>query len=98
MVRSGHLGVGLYSRGKAVRARLPPRTRVRRHRRVCSQPSSNSDEGEVDEGHGDERGSGTTEGKSHGAINALSALCARGRVVSSSGEEAWRGGNRSRAT
>ena len=81
VVSSDEAGVGLYIRGKAVRARVPPWTRVRRRGRVCLRQSSNGDEGEVDEGHGDERGSGTREGRSHGAINALSALCARGHAL-----------------
>ena len=92
------VGAATYSRVEAVRARVPPWTRVLRHGRVCSRPSSNGNKGEVDEGHGDERGSGTRDGRSHNPINALSALCARGRAASSSGEEAWRGGKRSRAT
>ena len=72
--------------------------RVQRRGRVCSRPSSNGNEGEMDEGHEDERGSGTREGSRRGANRAGRLQFARGRTATSASEEASGGGDGSRGT
>ena len=98
MVSLDGLGVALNRLGEVVRARVPPRTRVWRSGCVWSRPSSNDDEGDVDEGHGDERGSGTREERRRSTIRAGRLQFARGRTTTSANEEASGGGDGSRGT